>query len=336
MNDDRTSSPDVEPTPLGLRELEDLIAQADSEEAAVDLHSHSRHSDGDWTPPELIADAEKLGLRLISLTDHDTVAGQVAARFHAAERGLIYLTGMEVSLLVEGRLYHVLAYDFDPASPTWERFAEVRQARRERFTLPLFEQLAARGYAVSSDVARDENGRLVPNALGVALEKAGLAPSADAGRTMARNLGLSYPTEMTYLDVHDFAGLLRPGEAVFSVAHPARHQAGVSVRLSADDLKVLRSTIPLVALEAYHPYHPPTDVEHYRGLAAEHDLAVTTGSDAHGVRHARPLRRHQAALSRGFLETIRDRWRGRAGDLGENRGGSVLPEYPIDGQSSIS
>lgn len=255
MNDERALPPSVEPTPAPLRALEDLIERADSDDAAVDLHSHSRHSDGDWTPPELIADAEQLGLRLISLTDHDTVDGQAAARLHAAERGLIYLTGMEVSLLVDGRLYHVLAYDFDPASPTWERFAEVRRARRERFTLPLFEQLAARGYAASPDLARDENGRLVPNALGVALARAGLAPSEDAGRAMARNLELAYPTEMTYLDVHDFAALLRPGEAVFSVAHPARHQAGVSVRLNADDLKLLRSAIPLVALEAYHPYH---------------------------------------------------------------------------------
>src|SRR5581483_6250182 len=88
-----------------------------AEETSIDLHSHSRHSDGDWTPPELLADAGRLGLDLLSLTDHDTVDGQTAARLAAAEHGILALTGMEVSLTVEGRLYHVLAYDFDPAAP---------------------------------------------------------------------------------------------------------------------------------------------------------------------------------------------------------------------------
>src|SRR5579871_5438349 len=62
----------------------------------VDLHAHSRHSDGDWSPPDLVADAAQLGLRLISLTDHDTVDGQRAAAQAADEHGLLFLNGMEV------------------------------------------------------------------------------------------------------------------------------------------------------------------------------------------------------------------------------------------------
>lgn len=290
--------------------LQSLLTD-DRPEAAIDLHSHSRHSDGDWTPPDLVADAELLGLRLLSLTDHDTVGGQPSARVSAAERGLLYLTGMEVSLTVEGRLYHVLAYDFDPAAPTWAAFADVRRARRDAFTARLFEGLAAKGYDVSPDLGRDEAGRFVPDAVGVALAKAGHAPSPEAGRGLARSLGLSYPSEATYLDVHDFAALLRPGEAAFSVAHPARNQTGVSTRLSEEDLRILRQTIPLVALEAYHPYHAPADVEHYARLAAEHGLAVTCGSDAHGQRHGRPLRRHPASRARDFLRIIQGRWEAR-------------------------
>jgi 3',5'-nucleoside bisphosphate phosphatase len=279
---------------------------------AVDLHSHSRHSDGDWTPTELIADASRLGLRLLSLTDHDTVSGQIEARSAAADADLLFLTGMEVSLSVNGRLYHVLGYDHDPASPTWQRFAELRQTRRERYDLAQFEQLGAKGYAVSPDLARDAEGRLVPGPLAVALQRGGHAPTIEAAHQLIRGLGLHQPIELTYQDVFEFAELLGPEEAVFSVAHPGRDQAGVSVRLTEEDLATLVRAIPLVALEATHPYHQSADVAHFASLAAQHGLAVTCGSDAHGLRHRRPLLRHPAVVCQDFLELIRARWLARA------------------------
>ena len=285
-----------------------LLAAGD----AVDLHSHSRHSDGDWTPTELIADASRLGLRLFSLTDHDTVSGQIEARSAADEADLLFLTGMEVSLSVNGRLYHVLGYDYDPASPTWQRFARLHQARRERYDLAQFEQLGAKGYAVSPDLARDAEGRFVPGPLAVALQRGGHAPTIEAANQVIRGLGLRQPIELTYQDVFEFAELLGPEEAVFSVAHPGRDQAGVSVRLTEEDLTTLIRAIPLVALEATHPYHQSADVAHFASLAAQHGLAVTCGSDAHGLRHRRPLLRHPAVVCQDFLELIRARWLARA------------------------
>jgi predicted metal-dependent phosphoesterase TrpH len=294
-----------------LDALRALVDAGNADESAIDLHSHSRHSDGDWTPPELIADASRLGLRLLSLTDHDTVSGQAAARLAAAEHGLIYLTGMEVSLTFQDRLFHVLAYDFDSDAPVWARFAELRRARRDRFALALFEQLAAKGYAVSPDLARDESGHFVAEPLGVALAAAGKTSSPEAGHSLARNLGLRFPVETDYLALDEFAALVGPRDGVFSVAHPARQQSGVSDRLTEDDLVTLKAALPLVALEAYHPYHAPADVEHYARLAAQHGLAVTCGSDAHGLRHGRPLRRHPASLAADFLRIIQGRWEAR-------------------------
>lgn len=277
----------------------------------VDLHSHSRHSDGDWTPTELIGDASRLGLRLLSLTDHDTVSGQIEARGAAVDAGLLYLTGTELSLSVNGRLYHVLGYDYDPASPTWHHFAELRRARFDRYTLTQIDQLREKGYAVSPDLARDADGRFVPGPLAVALHRGGHAPSVEAAGQLLRGLGLRQPIELTYQDVGELADLLGPDEAVFSVAHPGRDQAGVSVRLTEEDLQTMINTIPLVALEATHPYHRSEDVVHFADLAARHGLTVSCGSDAHGLRHHRPLLRHPAVVCQDFLELIRSRWLAR-------------------------
>ena len=41
----------------------------------VDLHVHSKHSDGTNTPAELVELAIQSNLSVIALTDHDTVSG---------------------------------------------------------------------------------------------------------------------------------------------------------------------------------------------------------------------------------------------------------------------
>ncbi len=279
---------------------------------SVDLHSHSRHSDGDWTPTEIVHDAKQLGLTLLSLTDHDTVTSQEEAARAAVSEGILYLTGMEVSLTIQGRLYHVLCYDYDPTAPTWAAFAEARARRREKYQLDLFAQLATRGYDVSPDLARDPTGRFLANPLAEAVYRAGRAQSVEAAQQLVRGLYLRPRIEITYQDVEEFGSLLQPGDAVFSVAHPARQQQDVSVRLTEADLVTFKDTIPLVALEATHPYHSSADVVAFADLAAKHGLAVTCGSDAHGIRQRRPLQKYSAVLSRDFLEIVRRRWAERA------------------------
>ena len=311
MNNSHYDLPDADPNTKTSGDV-DRLSRVLDEGAAVDLHSHSRHSDGDWTPESLIADAAELGLQLVSLTDHDTVAGQAAAAASAREAGLLYITGMEVSLTIEGRLYHVLCYDYDPSSPTWQNFAALRRQRFDLFYENQFQQLRDRGYSVPSELARDANGHFEPEPLALAIHRAGQSSSFEAAQQLVRGLSLRRPTDLLYQDLDDFASILRLGDAVFSVAHPARQDAGVSVRLSAADLERFVATLPLVALEAFHPYHREPDVAVYREMASAHGLAVTCGSDAHGVRFGRPLRRNSAALSDAFLRLVRERWLARA------------------------
>jgi len=47
--------------------------------AAIDLHCHSRASDGQLSPTELLDLAAAQGVQRLALTDHDTVAGLAEA-----------------------------------------------------------------------------------------------------------------------------------------------------------------------------------------------------------------------------------------------------------------
>ncbi|MBX3104166.1 MAG: PHP domain-containing protein [Microbacteriaceae bacterium] len=96
----------------------------------IDLHTHSRVSDGTETPTEVIQAAIKSGLGTIALTDHDTTDGWAEA-FEAAEgTGVQVIPGMEFSTRWEGKSIHLLAYLIDPEN--LDLRAETLRIREER------------------------------------------------------------------------------------------------------------------------------------------------------------------------------------------------------------
>src|SRR5204862_6650984 len=60
-----------------------------------DLQSHSRHSDGALAPAEVVASAAAAGVRLLALTDHDSVDGVDEAL--AAANGIRVVPAVEIS-----------------------------------------------------------------------------------------------------------------------------------------------------------------------------------------------------------------------------------------------
>ena len=74
-----------------------------------DLHTHSTFSDGTFTPTELVAAAEKLGLSAVALTDHNTIAG--LSEFLTSGKGSSVETvpGVEFSTEYNGIELHILA-----------------------------------------------------------------------------------------------------------------------------------------------------------------------------------------------------------------------------------
>lgn len=275
---------------------------------ALDLHSHSRCSDGAWTPVELVEHAARAGIRLLSLTDHNTLRGVEQAYFAGCAHGVLVLSGVEVSLTLEGRLYHLLCYDADPHAPCWPIFERERQVCRNRYYLDLFSQLAVLGYEVEPELARDDNGMFLHWPLEVALCKAGLQPSLDVAYQLVHSLPLVDRMELNYMDLAVFAELVRETSMLCAIAHPYRQQSGVSHRLTEHDLRVFQTQLPLVALEVYHPDHSAEEVATLRSLAASQGLAATAGSDAHGPHRDRLLVPYQAQICQDFLRLLQVRW----------------------------
>ncbi|MCH8921150.1 MAG: PHP domain-containing protein, partial [Chloroflexi bacterium] len=80
----------------------------------ADLHTHSTFSDGVLTPTELIELAYNRGVRVMSLSDHDTTEGLPEA-FAAAARhpGFMLIPGIEMSTDIPGSEVHILGHFID-------------------------------------------------------------------------------------------------------------------------------------------------------------------------------------------------------------------------------
>ena len=84
----------------------------------IDLHTHSRISDGTQAPAELVRAAAAAGLDVLGLTDHDNTAGWDEAAEAAEAAGIALVRGIEISTRYRGSGVHLLAYLPDPANPT--------------------------------------------------------------------------------------------------------------------------------------------------------------------------------------------------------------------------
>src|SRR5437763_16473411 len=82
--------------------------------SAYEFHCHSTASDGTYPPAQVVAMAAARGVRVLSLTDHDTTDGIAAAAAAAVAHGLTVIPGVELTCSVESGEVHLLGY-FVPA-----------------------------------------------------------------------------------------------------------------------------------------------------------------------------------------------------------------------------
>ena len=73
-----------------------------------DLHNHSVHSDGSYTPSELVKYAVEKGISALALTDHNTADGYDEFVKSAKENGIDFVCGCELTTDYLGKEVHLL------------------------------------------------------------------------------------------------------------------------------------------------------------------------------------------------------------------------------------
>ena len=249
----------------------------------IDLHTHSRVSDGTAAPRDLVRSAAAAGLDVVALTDHDTTAGWDEAVRAAEEVGIWLVRGIEVSTTWQGRSVHLLAYLPDPDDADLvDALAQVVRRRQERVPA-IGAKLASLGIAIDEeDVARVAGHAAAAGRPHVADALVAAGVVGDRTEAFERYLKPGRPAYVhrESAPLLDALGAVRGAGGVTVIAHPwGRGSRSV---MGADDLAEL-ATAGLVGLEVDHQDHGPAERSQLRGIASDLGLVVTGSSDHHGT-----------------------------------------------------
>lgn len=271
-----------------------------------DLHTHSTYSDGTTSPSEIAREAARTGLTGFSLTDHDTIEGWQEARDTAAEVGLEFLPGIELTTHHIDRSVHLLAYGIDPLyDPLQDRLLFLRDARRVRaqemvrrlrrdFTYDWDALLADADAGVIQSVGRPH--------LADALVAAGYF--ADRSHAFAEALSprSKYYVPTANLDTVTAIALVEQAGGVSVLAHPAAFRMRAPLSLSA--IRALAHA-GLSGVEIWHPENRPEWIHAIEAEAKQLGLLLTGASDYHGAGKPNTLGEHTSG--REVIEAIRSR-----------------------------
>ncbi|MGH8372597.1 MAG: PHP domain-containing protein [Gammaproteobacteria bacterium] len=125
----------------------------------IDLHLHSRASDGALTPAELVSLAASRGVQMLALTDHDCTTGLAEAARAAANHAMRFIPGVEISVSWQNQTLHVVGLDIDANTDALQQGLAHLQGLRDVRAQEIGRRLAKRGiedaYAGARELAGD-------------------------------------------------------------------------------------------------------------------------------------------------------------------------------------
>jgi 3',5'-nucleoside bisphosphate phosphatase len=248
---------------------------------AVDLHTHSTASDGSESPSALVDLAVGLGLRVLALTDHDTLEGIEEARDSADRSGIELIAGTEISLDYLGGMHLVVLWLEPGPGPLQDRLGGLQNGRVGR-NAAIVEALTDLGMPVTlEEVIEQSGGGSVgrPHIAAVMMQKGYVESVAEAFDLW---LGTGRPAYAARprLSPEEAIGLARDSGGVPVLAHP--HTLGINRSAEMADMLVRLRSAGLVGLEAMYAAYHRHEREGYADLARRFGLVASGGSDYHG------------------------------------------------------
>ncbi len=248
-----------------------------------DLHLHTTASDGTMSPTELVRYAKEKGLKIIAITDHDTIEGLHEGIQEGDKIGLEVIPGVELSADASSGTMHLLGYYIDPASSELvDKLRVLQQARMER-NLQMVERLRALGIPLElSEVkAAPEHGQIGrPHFAYTMVQKGYVQNIQDA---FDRYLGKGKPVyvEKFRFSPEEAMHFIRKAGGITVLAHPFTLK-----QPEPEDFEALIRELKekgLDGIEVYYPEHSDGQKRLYRDMAKKYGLVISAGSDFHGL-----------------------------------------------------
>lgn len=248
----------------------------------IDLHTHSRVSDGSDAPETIIDLAKAAGCTSVALTDHDRLDGIEIAKKRSLQLDIDFIPGVEISCSFKKGTFHLLVYFLEPIQgPLQDRLVDLQRARTHRNEI-LAKKLAEAGFPITWDELIEEAGG--PNLgrphFAALMVKNGVVSNIQEAFDKYLAKGKPFYVEKVQLDPKESIELALASGALPVLAHP------LTLGLKPEELKSHISEFAsygLVGLESYYSRYQSVDRTFLGETANSMSLVPTGGSDYHGT-----------------------------------------------------
>lgn len=266
----------------------------------IDLHIHSKSSDGKFTVSEIVKEAKIRNIEFISITDHDSIRCQTEAIAQTENAGIRYVTGVELNITFSHPKYHegkaiaidILGYQFDPNNGPLESKLEIMANYRKERAAKIIDNLNTEFKKekimefTNDDLCQIEDsvdGVLGRPHIADYLIKKGIVKTRQEAFDKYL-VKCDVPKFALYLE--EAAKLIRDAGGKLVLAHP-NDPYGTSLtaltKVLPEQIEIVKDKmLPyIVGVECWHSRNTPETTNHYLAFAKEAGLMMTGGSDCH-------------------------------------------------------
>ena len=251
-----------------------------AQNSLIDLHCHSTASDGALSPTEVVNFACERGLKVLALTDHDSVSG-VAEATAAAQGRLQLISGIEMSTVWRNFQIHVVGLFLDINHPQLQQSLEEQRLKRVERAEEIGRKLERLGFkdAYARTKAQAQPGASITRGnYARFIASTGVCRSSDEAFNKYLKRGRPAYVKTAWGSVERAVQTIRAAGGIAILAHPRRYQmTNTKLRELIAEFKQAGGE----ALEVASAQQRPCDRQYLAQLCQRFDLLASLGSDFH-------------------------------------------------------
>jgi len=266
----------------------------------TDLHMHTYYSDGYNTPERLIDKAKNQGIKILSITDHDSVNAISEATEYSKKFGIEVIPGVEISTDIRDTEVHILGYFVDPDNKDLEHYLNFFREERYKRAIRMVKKLNILGLDIQLDdvlvfAKNSAIGR--PHIAQALLAKGQVKSFFEAFYKYIGNHAPAYERKV-HLSPQSAFKIISDAGGLSFIAHPG-NMPEILIKELID--------AGVDGIEVIHPSHSPEQVKFYRGIVNEYFLLESGGSDFHGGKREDDENLGKYYTSAKVVDTMRTR-----------------------------
>lgn len=266
----------------------------------IDLHVHSRGSDGKLTVDEIIEEAKARNIGFLAITDHDSIVCQTQARTLANKAGIRYVSGVELNVTFshpnrfEGKAFSLdfLGYQFDADNKVLlNKLETIAKYRAERAS-KILDNLNSEFQKEGIDSLTKEDFLHIQESVDGTLGRPHIADYL-AKKGIVKSRQEAFDKYLVKCDVPKFplcleeaSKLIREAGGKLVLAHPNDPHGTSLVAITevlTEQTQIIKEKMLryIDGVECWHSRSTSETTRHYVAFAKQHSLILTGGSDCH-------------------------------------------------------